>query len=706
MHGGEKLAFRDCGNSSSSKTGFGSNRNTSLQIKDGKLVNLSKKIKSISQNHKMVSSSRLLRQMDADSCQKKRKGNFPRKQLINNGLPNEPLRKQSCKLQGIQSFLESFKDTEGHSIVYNTQKLKTSSRHKRKKDKVVLDEAARLQRRARYLLVKMKLEQNLIDAYSGEGWKGQSREKIRPEKELQRANKQILKCKLGLRDVVHQLDTLSSVGQIEESVIAPDGSVHHDHIYCAKCKLKEASEDNDIILCDGSCNCAFHQKCLDPPLATENIPPGDQGWLCKYCECKMEILEAMNAHLGTQFSATDSWKDIFKEEALWPEGGASVLNPEEEWPDDDSEDNDYDPSDENNSCGVSLEGYASDVNSASSSLSCSLVSEAHSESGWSSEQKRPFDNNSPMGQIAFQDSDENDGHEIISGPRRRYAVDYKKLYDEMFGKDTANGEQLSEDEDWGPPRKRQRENESDAANTLMTLCEREKNHLNLQIVQVESKLLPNSRQSKSFSRMPVNAVEKLRQVFAENELPCRAVKRNISEQLGLEFEKVNKWFKNARYLALKARKAERVKGLQCSPSKISNKSNTEDLRNKVAQSVKVKHLSRVSWRANLKSLLSPLKKQQHRRTSLCPTLLGTKGPMEMNDNMSLKKQLLHLKAKNRQKKNLSFSTACEAQAEMQMDQICQIDAKIQKLKHMLCKYQTADEPNFIYIPVAELKEKI
>jgi hypothetical protein len=61
----------------------------------------------------------------------------------------------------------------------------------------------------------------------------------------------------------------------------------------------------------------------------------------------------------------------------------------------------------------------------------------------------------------------------------RAKVSFKFLsFQEMFGKDALPYEQVSEDEDWGPGKRRRREKESDAVNTLMTMHESENKHPN------------------------------------------------------------------------------------------------------------------------------------------------------------------------------------------------------------------------------------
>ncbi|XWS71000.1 hypothetical protein CRYUN_Cryun03dG0099200 [Craigia yunnanensis] len=469
----------------------------------------------------------------------------------------------------------------------------------------------------------MKLEQNLIDAYSGEGWKGQSREKIKPEKELQRAKKQILKCKLGIREAICQLASLSSVGSIEGSVIAPDGSVYHEHIFCAKCMLRDAFPDNDIVLCDGTCNRAFHQKCLDPPLDTENIPPGDQGWFCKFCECKMEIIEAMNAHIGTHYPIDSHWQDIFKDEAAFPDDMIPSLNPEEEWPSDDSEDDDYDPERRENSCSISgaaTAGDGSDDTVSSMSLSWSVDGEGFSGSG--RRENHPVDSGA--------DSYETSDGEMICHRRRRRAVDYKKLYDEMFGKDAPPYEQVSEDEDWGPGKRKRRGKESDAASTLMTLYESKTKFPNVEAIEMKRQLPSNLKSRRPIFRIPPAAVEKLRQVFAENELPSRVIRQNLSNELGLEPEKVNKWFKNARYLALKSRKVEKADHLQTSSPRVCKEPGLESPKRKDSDIMALEDMSKTT-------LLSMPKRSKKK-------VISNKVSKELSDDVILKK-LLNVKKK-------------------------------------------------------------
>ena len=63
--------------------------------------------------------------------------------------------------------------TVGTSNMDDSKRKQQRRKKKNKAQNVPQDEVSRAKRRIKYLLLKMKLEQNLIDEYSGEGWKGQ-----------------------------------------------------------------------------------------------------------------------------------------------------------------------------------------------------------------------------------------------------------------------------------------------------------------------------------------------------------------------------------------------------------------------------------------------------------------------------------------------------------------------------------------------------
>ncbi|KAG4942517.1 hypothetical protein JHK85_047163 [Glycine max] len=617
--------------------------------------------------------------------------------------------KPSLKLQGKKASLSSRKEGGDADGAVKLPKMKRKRKKKRQRNNVDLDDPSRLQRRTRYLLIKMKLEQNLIDAYSGEGWKGQSREKIKPEKELQRARKQILKCRLGIRDVIRQLDSLGSLSSIEDSAIAPDGSVYHEHIFCVKCTVREELPDNDIILCKGTCKRAFHQKCLDPPLDTENIPPGEQGWFCKFCECKMEILEATNAHLGTHFSLHSTWQDVFKEEAAIPDGETALLNPEEEWPSDDSEDDDYDPERKEDSHNIHTEG-ANDSASEDLTSSTSLCS--------SDGESSPVDGVSHEYFSVKSSIDSDESEDKACGCRQRKAVDYKKLYDEMFGKDAPAYEQLSEDEDWGPGKRKRREKESDAVDSLMTLHESENMHPNNEHLNMTRKNSSSIKIKRHCFRIPHDAVEKLRQVFAENELPPRSIREGLSKELGLDTEKVSKWFKNARYLALKNRKYQAEGGADQLQSITSTKNsrlqNQEifDLLKSKTSKITMTHFQKDVKNVNGRKKTKSSNKKRQPEIPPPPGENGNMDFMEISDDVSLKKLL-----KKRKKRLISFTFEGDSQAaELEFERLSKLKTKVDSMKQKLTAIQNSrvkdsnephsSEPSIVYVPTAVLREKV
>ncbi len=65
-------------------------------------------------------------------------------------------------------------------------------------------------------------------------------------------------------------------------------------------------QDNDMILCDGRCSCAFHERCLDPPINAAELPE-DEGWLCPACDCKVGAVWAAAALIGCTDLPRSCW---------------------------------------------------------------------------------------------------------------------------------------------------------------------------------------------------------------------------------------------------------------------------------------------------------------------------------------------------------------------------------------------------------------
>ncbi|XP_031391202.1 homeobox protein HAT3.1 isoform X1 [Punica granatum] len=452
------------------------------------------------------------------------------------------------------------------------EESKRIRRKKQRTRKVTADEYTRIKKNLSYMLNRIRYERSLIDAYSSEGWKGLSLEKLKPEKELQRATSEIIRRKLKIRDLFQRLDAMCAEGRLPEALFDEEGMISSEDIFCAKCGSKDLTLDNDIILCDGACQRGFHQFCLDPPLLKEDIPPGDQGWLCPGCDCKVDCLDLLNESQETNLSITDSWEKVFPEAVKAgnqdPTSGLSSDDSEDEdfdpdrlqtnrkvqgdesssdeseyatasdnsepqakdnqylgLPSDDSEDDDYDP-DAPNPDKVKEENSSSDFTSDSEDLKAALLdddpngSNGVPESSSLKGRRGPKRKNSEGGgkkqainelhSLLESEPGESGAATSVSAKRHVERLDYKKLHDETYGGTSSD---TSDDEDWtdtSSPKKRKRngEDEKQQKEEISVSINKTRSRRKSEDTSTPSATKPSAKNQSSSSRRLGEAVKK------------------------------------------------------------------------------------------------------------------------------------------------------------------------------------------------------
>jgi hypothetical protein len=255
----------------------------------------------------------------------------------------------------------------------------------------------------------IRQNQAMLDAYAQDGWRGAAKAKPKPMEELRRAREKIFKSKLKIRELFKSIEfdpNEREITTVEDEL----GETDANDIFCSKCGMADDRADDDILLCDGFCDRAYHQSCVVPPVRDEDIPPEDEGWLCPLCDARVDIIYVLNDEYEHDLSQKCVAEDVFREEKRMEDEGIIPGTMkfehahEEEWPSDESDDEDFDKA-------TFSDDGRDDENEALSGSARSSSEET--------------------------DSSESESDLIIEGPRKRTKVDYVKLNSDMFGDDEA-----------------------------------------------------------------------------------------------------------------------------------------------------------------------------------------------------------------------------------------------------------------------------
>mmetsp|Transcript_14001 Transcript_14001/g.16393 ORF Transcript_14001/g.16393 Transcript_14001/m.16393 type:complete len:392 (-) Transcript_14001:494-1669(-) len=254
-------------------------------------------------------------------------------------------------------------------------------------------------------LQKIRFYKTMINAYEREGWKSANLEKMRPVKELEKAESKVISSKKRIKELLKEL--CEGPDALKERVIKlsdndSDSGVDASEILCSICKTGNSTDENDIVMCDlEGCNKAFHQKCCVPEVTQAELENSDD-WFCRRCFCKLNILNAVNDEFESDY---EGWRDMFAGD--FEEYEQKKLLKEKQ----------------------PFRG-AWDTHSFGSETD---------EEDWDGE-----DVSSSSGNESLEDIDENPL--IITTKRVKKQVDYRKLNDELFTENDEHSQEEGDDE--------------------------------------------------------------------------------------------------------------------------------------------------------------------------------------------------------------------------------------------------------------------
>lgn len=220
-------------------------------------------------------------------------------------------------------YTPGFKTKKSHDSTKTTKSNADKARMKAKKKKAISENESNRNEydkalgRMKGQMSRFRQEQALIMAYDADGWNGASREKVKPHTEIARARLSIAKCLETIRDCIRICDEAGGDKSIPLECFDEEGELDADSIFCGKCLTSDSTDDNDIILCDGVCDRAYHMKCVFPPLDVSVLEDtSDEGWLCPACDRKIDMIDEINDEFGTDYDYEESWEKILLPDSL------------------------------------------------------------------------------------------------------------------------------------------------------------------------------------------------------------------------------------------------------------------------------------------------------------------------------------------------------------------------------------------------------